>query len=387
MSSRRTWVLILTGLVVAVATSLWLGRSEQTYPGRLDPQNPEPDGARALARVLADQGVEVEVVRSADAFDAADLGSATVLVTSADQLGESTARRLTRRVAGGSAGQRVPTVPTAPAVPTIVVEPSGALAAALGVEARPERVPAEDELPARCADPRLADLRVAVETPWSYPAPPGGSGCFPVGGDDRVLWAPRGSLTFLGFGDALTNGGITAADNAAAALRLLGGSARLVWYVPDLADLRAGDEIGLASLLPRWLGPALWLVGLVLAALVVWRGRRLGPLATEPLPVAVRAIESTTSRARLYRRAHDRAHAAEALRSAARARAAERLRLPRQLTEDALLREVASHTGRDLGSVAALLASGAPAPATDRDLTDLATGLAALHDTLRKASR
>ncbi len=60
---------------------------------------------------------------------------------------------------------------------------------------------------------------------------------------------------------------------------------------------------------------------------MLWRGRRLGPLATEPLPVVVKAIETTRSRGRLYRKSGDRAHAADALRSATRARAATRLRL------------------------------------------------------------
>ena len=47
-----------------------------------------------------------------------------------------------------------------------------------------------------------------------------------------------------------------------------------------------------------------------MVAVVVWRARRLGALATEPLPVVVRAVETTRSLGRLYRRAGDRGHAA-----------------------------------------------------------------------------
>ena len=43
---------------------------------------------------------------------------------------------------------------------------------------------------------------------------------------------------------------------------------------------------------------------------MLWRGRRLGPLVVEPLPVVVKAVESTQGRGRLYRRVRDRAHAA-----------------------------------------------------------------------------
>ena len=136
-------------------------------------------------------------------------------------------------------------------------------------------------------------------------------------GDNGALVAePRDGVVLLGAVDVLRNGGILEADNAAVALRLLGQHERLVWYVPDVADLAADDAVTLSSLLPGLAAARLWLVALALLALVIWRGRRLGALATEPLPVVVRAIETTRSRGRLYRRADDRAHAAATLRSA-----------------------------------------------------------------------
>ena len=61
----------------------------------LDPQNPDPDGAQAVARVLADEGVEVTIVRTADALHDADVGpGTTVLVTSHRQAGAEHDRRL-----------------------------------------------------------------------------------------------------------------------------------------------------------------------------------------------------------------------------------------------------------------------------------------------------
>ena len=80
-------------------------------------------------------------------------------------------------------------------------------------------------------------------------------------------------------------------------------------------DLAGGDGVSPRSLLPRWLRPALWLLVLV-AASRWWCGVRAGsaPLAVEPLPVEVKAVETTRNLGRLYRRAGDRAHAAEALR-------------------------------------------------------------------------
>ena len=65
-----------------------------------------------------------------------------------------------------------------------------------------------------------------------------------------------------------------------------------------------------------WIVWQLWLV-VVLVAL--WKGRRLGPLVAEQLPVVVRASETVEGRGRLYRsrRARDRAADGVAHRDAA----------------------------------------------------------------------
>ncbi len=365
---RRTWSLILGGLVLATLVSAWASSGGVRHPGRLDPQNPGPDGAQALARVLDDHGVEVRVVRGAAAYDRADVAEATVMVTSAGSLGRSTVRRLLAHPGAG----------------LLLVEPPPGVAELVGGGAPLSFLP-DAALPAQCADTRLTGLRLEVDAADSYPAD--GSACFPAEGGAGAVWVPQsGSMTFFGGGAALTNEQITRADNAAVAVRLLGGTDRLVWYVPDLGDLAAGDEVGLSGLLPRWLEPALWLGALTLLALALWRGRRLGPLATEPLPVVVKAIETTRSRGRLYRRAGDRAHAAAALRAAARVRASERLRLPRNPALRDLVTDAARHTGRTHEELMGLLSDRSDT-LSEKDLTALAGRLAELDEQLRKAPR
>jgi hypothetical protein len=194
----------------------------------------------------------------------------------------------------------------------------------------------------------------------------------------------RDGVSLFGAGDALTNDQVLRADNAALALRLLGQDQRLVWYVPQLGDLVADDGVSLESLAPDWIRPGIWLLALTVIGLALWRGRRLGPLASEPLPVVVKAIETTLSRGRLYRRAGDREHAARALRRAARDRAAERLRLGVVTDPHTLVRDVAHHVGRPEAEVAALIGPHAPTPATDAALIALATRLAELDREVRR---
>ena len=123
--------------------------------------------------------------------------------------------------------------------------------------------------------------------------------------------------------------------------------------------------------------PALWLLAVAVLATMLWRGRRFGPLVVEPLPVVVKAVESTRGRGRLYARVRDRSHAAGILRAATGRRLAGRLRLGATTDPAVLVGAVARATGRDQADVHDLL-SGRPVP-DDAALTRLADDLAALE--------
>ncbi len=348
---HRTTLLVVLAVVVTVALTAWLGRQDRSYAGALDPANPDGGGAQALARVLGEEGVSVDVVRSADAFDRARTDAATVVVvTGSDRLGRSTTRRLLAHQ--GEAA-------------LVVVSPGPELTRQLDIGGY--AVTTSPDAPVAAGCPSYDGLMLQVQEAEAFD----GAGCFRARGG-VLLAEPRPGLTLLGAPTALTNDQILEGDNAAVALRLLGPRAHLVWYVPSLADLVGGDGVSPSSLLPPWLTPAIWLLLAAAVALVVWRSRRLGPLAVEPLPVRVKAVETTRNLGRLYRRSGDRHHAAEALRSAARTRMSERLALPHHTDPGVLAAAVAEHTGRRVDEVETLLRPDAAPPAHDRDLADLA---------------
>ncbi|HTW13601.1 MAG TPA: DUF4350 domain-containing protein [Nocardioides sp.] len=357
---HRSTVLLLAVVVLAVAVvALVLGRARTSDP--LDPANPGPQGAQAVARVLADEGVDVTVVRGADELEdtAVDAGT-TVLVARPDLLGDSTVERLLDHA---SAAARL-----------VVAGASPGAAEALGVAA-PSTVDLGEGRDASCADPLVEDLRIEIDLALAYPL----DGCFDGPGGAVLVDGP-GDLVLLGADQALTNDQVLRADNAALALRLLGQEDRLVWYVPSLTDLTGDDGVSAGALVPRWIGPALFLLTLVVGSLMLWRGRRLGRLAVEPLPVVVTAAETVRSQGRLYRHGGDRAHAARTLRAATRTRLCERLALGAAVPPDELVRAVALHSDRPAPELYALLSPDAAAPARDTDLIALATTLAALEE-------
>lgn len=380
--ARRNRPVLLIGVavtaVLVLLTVLTVGDEQRT--GALDPENPDPDGARAVARVLAAQGVEVEIVRRADELADARVGpDATVLVTSVEQLGRGSTQQLGQDAANAATLVLAAPGPLVLRALDLPVELAGALSG---------------RIEAACANSLLDGLVIDVPgSPGYRPMRPAEAAaptsCFAdVREPDLGALVVRGTgqgaaeTYVLGAAGVLSNEIVTEGDNAAAALRLLGQRPRLVWYVANARDIRPGDVGSFRAQLPPWLLPGLVLVGFAAASAVLWRGRRLGRLAVEPLPVRVPAIESTQGRGRLYRAVRDREHAAAALRQATGNRLAEWLRLPHQLDLGSVAAAVAHATGRRTEDVSALLGPG-PVP-DDSALTHLAAQLADIEREVRR---
>ncbi|WP_461142696.1 DUF4350 domain-containing protein, partial [Spelaeicoccus albus] len=206
--------------------------------------------------------------------------------------------------------------------------------------------------------------------------------CFGRAGAGGTVAAYRQHGTFrtvVGNWSVFSNGRIADYGNAALAVGTLGRNPELVYYRPAPGDpaLKPDGDRSLLDVLPDWVLPAGgWLIVTALVAMF-WRGRRLGPLARENLPVVVRAAETLEGRARLYRRSGARDRAALTLRAGTMSRLAARLKLPRSARADDVCAAVAAASGRPGPDVSALLIG--PGPATDDELGRLARNLATLE--------
>lgn len=355
-STRRTTVLVVLGLFLGLVVLSVLTRDDAPFADPLDPRNPDRVGAQAVARVLDRHGIEVRIARGQDAFlgERVD-GGTTVVVTNPDSLAPSTLDQLEEHAAGAGA--------------LVVVGPAEVIGDQFGLDAAPSSVGSR---PARCDVALARGLAVRTYAGSGLASP----GCF--GSDDASVLVQRDELWLMASPESITNEHVLESDNGALALRLLGQQERLVWYVADVGDTAVSEGVDLTRLLPRWLVPGLYLLLAGLLAFILWRGRRLGPLVTEPLPVVVRAAESTQSRGRIYRRTGDRHHAAAILVGAARRRLTELLQLPRGSSTEILAAAAAARTGRDPREVFDLL--GEPAVTKDSQLVELGRRLIELED-------
>ncbi len=156
-----------------------------------------------------------------------------------------------------------------------------------------------------------------------------------------------------------------------------------MWLRPDPPTQVGGATMW--ELLSSGLRWSLLPLVLTLALLALWRGRRMGALVPESLPVVVRASETTEGRARLYRSRRARDRAVAALRAGFLERAVPRLGLNSDSGPDAVISSLATRTGEDPDTLGPLLYPGPTDPyaANDEAMLRLADTLDGLARRLR----
>ncbi|WP_149829978.1 DUF4350 domain-containing protein [Streptomyces tailanensis] len=383
-TARQVWtrargVVIGAVILLAAAVVIAVIRSGAEH-GRLDPRSADPNGSRAVAELLDDQGVSTRLVTTLDEASAAAGPDTTVLVAVPDLLTDSQQSRL-RATTETSGGRTVLVAPGSPSVSTL----------APGISSDP--APSFDStLAPRCDLPAARRAGTADTGGFRYQVTARTADtCYPSEGLPTLVRVPAaeggGDTVVLGAPDILHNDRLDDEGNASLALQLLGSRPHLVWYLPSLADDSTTDTEprSFFDLLPSgWLWGTLQLfIAAALAAL--WRARRLGPLVAEKLPVAIRASETVEGRARLYRKANARDRAATALRSTTRTRLAPLVGVPvsRAHSPEALLPALSSHLHGNGQSLHALLFG--PPPGDDTALITLTDQLDALEREVRRS--
>ena len=373
---RRLTPLIVFVLLIASAMAVTLlTRGPRRNTDDLDPANPGFSGAQALAHVLSNHGVRVTVVRSQrELLSQVVDGATTVAITGTSSLSGRTAHAAL--------------IHAASAASLVLLDPDPEVTKGMGLPAGSHLADLTD-VAAGCRGTDVgAGFRLA-HADRAYTPTASGSGATTrfhdksSGGGALVsLPATAGGPPVILIGDEslIDNGLILDSDNAAIALHLFGHTDRLVWYVPAAADIAATDSNS-RSITPSWFQPGLALGTSAVVFLCLWRGRRLGRLVTEPLPVIVRAVETTESRGRMYRKSHDRSRALAVLQQATRRHLASYLGLSATAAVSSLAAASAAVSGRDYQDVLHLLES--PAAHDDRSLLELANTLLALEKEVR----
>lgn len=355
---RRPWravLLVLAALAVVASITTYL-----TAPrpgGTMDPEATSPSGARALVTLLRDGGVEVVVANTVADVERAARRDTLLLVAQTQYLTDNTLLGRLADVPGD----------------LLLVDPTTRARTALTPKLRVGAAGKFNNEP-DCALPQANR---------AGPVNLGPADAYRAKDDLDLISCYGGALvsyreydrtvTVVGASHFMTNEGLLEEGNAALAMNLAGARPRVIWYAPQRTEGHSTPHASIFDLIPdnvTWIVWQLWLTVILVA---LWKGRRIGPLVAEELPVVVRASETVEGRGRLYRSRRARDRAAEALRTATLQRLLPRLGLGPNAAPPAVVMTVAERCGANPDLVQYHLFG--PPPTNDSDLLQLARAL------------
>jgi hypothetical protein len=351
------WVLLSLVVIVGVA-ALTTYLTAPRPGGPMDPESTSSDGTHALVALLRDGGVNVvEAPDIATVENAARPDTLIVVLQTFALLDDDVLRRL-----GDLPGDR------------LLVSPTSSTREALA-----PRVDIAGAVPFGGSDPDC-DLREATQAgqvQFGVSDTFESTGEFPLTscyGGALVRYSDDGrTVTVVGSGDFMTNGGLLSDGNAALAMNLAGTNPRVIWYAPQQREGYSDAGVEITDLIPPAVTWIVFQLCLAIILVALWKGRRLGPLVAERIPVVVRASETVEGRGRLYRSRRARDRAADALRTATLQRMLPRLGLSHSAEPPAIVAAVAQRCGQQPHALAHTLFG--PPPQSDDDLVYLAREL------------
>jgi hypothetical protein len=362
--------LLVTGAIVLVSIIVMIATAAQTS-GPFSPDSTEPSGARALATLLKNHGVGVTGTELLD--DAVEPGNGKALLIGPNG---SLDRSDWQRIADAGWSHIILIRPAARALEVL----------APGVHDATDFLSEGSRQP-DCDLPAAVKAGTVTVSGSTYSAPSSAQACYGDGINHAVIRLESDSRTVdvVGSARAFTNDQLADDGNAALALNLIGTHSELTWYLPQYESSGVDDNSDGPPLIPpdvRYIG---WALAFAVLVVAIWRGRRLGPVVAERLPVIVHAAETTEGRARLYRRSRARDRAAAALRESALGKLHKAHGIPRRADPTAVVATVAAHTGRDPAMLYELL-YGLP-PVDDAALMALVEHLSHELDVLTQEVR
>lgn len=353
-----TWAAgVVLGLVL-IGILAWISPSVSSTTAYA-PDNPEDDGARAAAQILREQGVDVQYVRTTAAALADAREDGTLLIVHGNELRHEQQQAL------------------AQAPGDVVLAGTGRDLEGLTDRISHQAGGTRDVHEAACTDEHAGAAGAIHAGGPQIRAEDGVEICFgeEAGTGRYATWSQDGATwRALSTPEILSNAALAQEGNAALVLRSLGQHEHLTWYIPSPDDDFSLDHpAGADPTLPLLRPPMLVMYAALLLALIGWRGRRLGPVVSESLPVVVKATETTRGRGRLYRRNQAHAHAGTALRAGTVARVSGILGLARWSEAHDVVQAIARATGRPAEQINRVLYS--PPPQDEASLAALAEAL------------
>lgn len=351
----------------------------------LGPDNPRPDGAKALVRVLEAKGIRVKKLDRARAVIAQADEDTTVVVTFPFRMSSDVEQAISSlpslvyigteqnysEILPGVEPQVTSTTHTSP-IPASCSSPTAQRAGTVasdgyGLSPSDSSRIDDTQFNTSLQEPHSGGARDPQGQNWTF--------CFPQTPDSYAyaeLTDGSHYRAILADSKIIRNSTITTEGHGALALGAIGRTPKVIWYTASPSD----SLTEAADLQPAWLIPSLIIVLVGLFVAGASRGRRLGRLVPENIPTQVPNSEILIGRGRLLRKNRAFEYSADSLRAASMRRIATHVGFS-SLTHKDALRAALLQRGVSAQKLDDLL--WGPTPRTNRELVDLAHRLAELE--------
>lgn len=359
-SIRNHWKPLAAVLAILTCFAIYLVYSGSDSNDRLlDTSSVDKRGAAGYVHLLKARGYDVDVARNGLTIQTAlnQAGADTTVMVAPDAavyggLGRSLQRSKASRI--------------------VLLSPSQQILSAAKIDA--ERLDRQSAVSTstrpECSSELTAPVREvpASLSSTSYETENASAVCFPtvpaVQGVSRggllVFDKPNQTTIVLGTVHPLTNGYLATKDSAALGLSLVKGTKKVVWIDPKLADFKNTTPTRQQPSrdLPQklsWMNSLKWWALFLIAMVGVWRGRRLGRIVTEYLPVMVKSSETARGLGRMYSSSKSYERSLQLLQSAASVRIAKLLGVHPSTSQQDLIVIIAQSLGRQEPEISTIL--------------------------------
>ena len=273
----RTWRWVLLALAVVVGVAAVSTYLTAPRPGgRMDAESTSPDGGHALMTLLRERGVDVVVAKNVADVERAARPDSLLLVAETYFLVDDDLMARLEKVPGDR----------------LLVEPVSNTRKTLAPGIRIGRAATIGGDP-NCDLPealKAGDAQFGISDTYEAAGDQPLTSCY----DGAVVRCRDGgrTVTVVGSADFMMNSGLLKQGNAALAMNLAGARPRLIWYAPQRVEGERSGGSDIFDLIPDNVGWIVWQLCIVVLLAALWRGRRMGPLVAEKLPVVVRASET-----------------------------------------------------------------------------------------------
>ena len=319
-AARPMIIIVVFSLLFVIAASILPKAGYDNTPVGI--RNKEGDGARALAQVLGDHGISVREVNAQQAASVDE--NTTLVVIFPSRMTDSMAQAIETR---------------ANVVYVGLEEDHGSHSVYLQGLRSDREYSSKTWLTPGCSSEIAGRTQHLQASDYVLSGPASGwQLCFSDDGKSYAYAERSDSGRFRALipdSLRLRNRAISEGGNAALAINTIGRTPKVAWYSPTRTDTPTGVSQDQMLTSPYLMPAFLMIIAACLLAGLA-RGRRLGPLTSERLPIEVPASETLIGKARLMRSQRAYEHAAQALRSSTASRIATALGVAHTADREAL---------------------------------------------------